>query len=46
MLMDIVIEELSYLEIIGLLVGMFNKGVKGELVEGIESEVEFYCLLM
>lgn len=46
MLMDIVIEELSYLEIIGILVGMLNKGVKGVLVEGIESEVEFYCLFI
>ena len=33
MLMDIATEELSHLEIIGTLVGMLNKGAKGELAE-------------
>lgn len=42
MLMDIATEELSHLEIIGSLVGMLNKGAKGELAEGIESEAELY----
>lgn len=45
MLLDIVIEEFSYLEVIGLIVVMFNRGVKGELVEGVVVEVEFFCLL-
>lgn len=36
MLMDIATEELSHLEIIGSLVGMLNKGAKGELAEGTE----------
>ncbi|EGO1979665.1 manganese catalase family protein [Salmonella enterica] len=42
MLMDIATEELSHLEIIGSLVGMLNKGAKGELEEGTESEAELY----
>ncbi len=42
MLMDIATEELSHLEIIGSLVGMLNKGAKGELAEGTESEAELY----
>ncbi|MDI4751618.1 manganese catalase family protein, partial [Salmonella enterica subsp. enterica serovar Anatum] len=33
---------LSHLEIIGSLVGMLNKGAKGELAEGTESEAELY----
>ena len=40
MLMDIATEELSHLEIIGTLVGMLNKGAKGALAEGTESEAE------
>ncbi|HAF4022558.1 TPA: manganese catalase family protein [Salmonella enterica subsp. enterica serovar Paratyphi A] len=42
MLMDIATEELSHLEIIGSLVGMLNKGAKGELAEGTENEAELY----
>lgn len=42
MLMDIATEELSHLEIIGTLVGMLNKGAKGELAEGVENEAELY----
>ncbi|AUU90718.1 Mn-containing catalase [Enterobacteriaceae bacterium ENNIH3] len=42
MLMDIATEELSHLEIMGSLVGMLNKGAKGELAEGTENEAELY----
>ncbi len=42
MLMDIATEELSHLEIIGSLVGMLNKGAKGELAEGSEKEGDLY----
>lgn len=42
MLMDIATEELSHLEIIGSLVGMLNKGAKGDLAEGTEQEGELY----
>lgn len=42
MLMDIATEELSHLEIIGSLVGMLNKGVKGELAETTEKEGDLY----
>lgn len=42
MLMDIATEELSHLEIIGSLVGMLNKGAKGQLAEGTEQEGEIY----
>lgn len=42
MLMDIATEELSHLEIIGSLVGMLNKGAKGDLAEGTEEEGELY----
>ncbi|MDU2940812.1 MAG: manganese catalase family protein [Enterobacteriaceae bacterium] len=42
MLMDIATEELSHLEIIGSMVGMLNKGAKGDLAEGVESEADLY----
>ena len=42
LLLDIATEELSHLEIIGTLVGMLNKGAKGELAEGTETEAELY----
>lgn len=42
LLMDIATEELSHLEIIGSLVGMLNKGAKGDLAEGTEQEAELY----
>jgi Mn-containing catalase len=42
MLFDIATEELSHLEIIGSIVAMLNKGAKGQLAEGVESEVELY----
>ena len=42
MLMDIATEELSHLEVIGTIVCMLNKGVKGELAEGSLKEGEIY----
>jgi len=42
MLMDIATEELSHLEIIGSIVAMLNKGVKGALSEKAMSEAELY----
>lgn len=42
MLIDIATEELSHLEIIGHLVAMLNKGAKGELAEGVDTEAELY----
>lgn len=42
LLMDIATEELSHLEVIGSIVGMLNKGAKGELAEGVEKEADLY----
>ncbi len=42
MLYDIATEELSHLEVIGTIVAMLNKGAKGRLAEGVESEAEMY----
>jgi Mn-containing catalase len=42
LLMDIATEELSHLEVIGTIVAMLNKGAKGKLAEGTESEAEMY----
>lgn len=42
MLIDIATEELSHLEVIGTIVAMLNKGAKGELAEGINTEAEMY----
>lgn len=42
MLIDIATEELSHLEVIGTIVAMLNKGAKGKLSEGAESEAEMY----
>ena len=42
MLIDIATEELSHLEIIGTIVAMLNKGAKGRLSEGVDSEAEMY----
>jgi Mn-containing catalase len=42
MLYDIATEELSHLEVIGTIVGMLNKGAKGQLAEAVESEAEMY----
>lgn len=42
MLMDIATEELSHLEVIGSIVGMLNKGAKGQVAEGVEGEADLY----
>jgi Mn-containing catalase len=42
LLFDIATEELSHLEIIGSIVAMLNKGAKGQLAEGVESEAALY----
>ena len=42
MLIDIATEELSHLEIIGSIVAMLTKGVKGKLAEGAEEAAELY----
>ncbi|HEX8882902.1 MAG TPA: manganese catalase family protein [Noviherbaspirillum sp.] len=42
MLFDIATEELSHLEVIGTIVAMLNKGAKGRLAEGVETEAEIY----
>lgn len=42
MLFDIATEELSHLEIIGSIVAMLSKGVKGQLAEGSMKEAELY----
>src|SRR6201996_6521654 len=42
MLIDIATEELSHLEIIGTIVGMLNRGAKGRIAEGINSDAELY----
>lgn len=43
MLIDIATEELSHLEIIGSIVAMLTKGVKGKLSEGAEEVTELYA---
>jgi len=40
--MDIATEELSHLEVIGTIAAMLNKGAKGRLAEGVESEADIY----
>ena len=42
MLLDIATEELSHLEIIGSIVAMLNKGIKGQLAEASLSEADLY----
>jgi Mn-containing catalase len=42
MLMDIATEELSHLEVIGSIVAMLNRGVKGKMAEGAMQEAELY----
>jgi len=42
LLLDIATEELSHLEIIGSIVAMLNKGVKGELAEASLETAELY----
>jgi Mn-containing catalase len=45
LLLDIATEELSHLEIIGSIVAMLNKGVKGNLSEAAMKEAELYMSL-
>src|SRR5438309_11827955 len=45
MLFDIATEELSHLEIIGSIVAMLNKGIKGALAEASLSEAELFRAL-
>jgi Mn-containing catalase len=42
LLMDIATEELSHLEIIGSIVAMLNKGIKGQLAEASLKEADLY----
>src|SRR3954464_2711350 len=42
MLIDIATEELSHLEVIGTIVAMLNKGAKGRISEGTNSQAELY----
>ncbi len=42
LLFDIATEELSHLEVIGNIVVMLNKGAKGKLAEGVDSEGDIY----
>ncbi|GAB2623167.1 manganese catalase family protein [Novilysobacter erysipheiresistens] len=42
MLLDIATEELSHLEVIGSIVGMLNKGAKGQLAEAVDEEAELF----
>lgn len=45
MLLDIATEELSHLEVIGSIVAMLNRGVKGQLAEGAMEEADLYMSL-
>ena len=45
MLLDIATEELSHLEVIGSIVSMLNRGVKGQLAEAALEEAELYASL-
>lgn len=42
MLFDIATEELSHLEVIGNIVAMLNRGAKGRLAEGVDTEADMY----
>ena len=42
LLLDIATEELSHLEIIGNIVVMLNRGIKGEIAEGLTEEGELF----
>jgi Mn-containing catalase len=45
MLLDIATEELSHLEVIGSIVSMLNRGIKGRLSEATEEEADLYMSL-
>ncbi len=42
LLLDIATEELSHLEVIGTVVSMLNKGARGKIAEGTESQAQLY----
>lgn len=42
LLLDIATEELSHLEVIGTVVSMLNKGARGEIAAGTESQAQLY----
>lgn len=42
LLLDIATEELSHLEVIGSIVAMLNRGIKGRLAEAAEEEADLY----
>ena len=45
MLLDIATEELSHLEVIGTIVVMLNKGIKGPVAEGLTEEGEVFRMM-
>lgn len=45
LLIDIATEELSHLEVIGSIVSMLNRGIKGELAEASKNEADLYMSL-
>jgi Mn-containing catalase len=45
LLLDIATEELSHLEVIGSIVAMLNKGVKGQLSEAAMEEADLYMAI-
>jgi len=45
MLLDIATEELSHLEVIGSIVSMLNRGVKGQMAEAVMEEADLYVSL-
>lgn len=45
MLFDIATEELSHLEVIGSIVAMLNRGIKGQMAEASMTEAELYMAL-
>lgn len=45
LLLDITSEELSHLEVIGSIVSMLNRGVKGQMAEAAMQEADVYASL-
>lgn len=45
MLLDIATEELSHLEVIGSIVAMLNRGIKGQVAEANMSEAELFMAM-
>src|SRR4051795_4177657 len=45
MLLDIATEELSHLEVIGTIVCMLNKGIKGAVSEGLQEKGELFRMM-